>query len=67
MKDIPKFKVGDLVLLGNLKKHAPWFAKYMSFFCICKVINDMTLDLQEPSDHIYHASLVDIYLFMLVE
>ena len=39
IKEIPKFKVGDLVLKRNHKKHTPWDTKDMSKIHIFKVIN----------------------------
>ena len=65
--EISKFKVGDLVLLTNHKKHTPWDAKYMSNFHICKVINDRPYDLQNPSGHVCHNFVEDIQLLIPAE
>ena len=36
IKEIPKYKVSNLVLLRNWKKHTPLDAKYISFFSFLK-------------------------------
>ena len=51
VKELPKLEVGDLVLLKNHKKNTPWDAKYISTFCICKIINYHALDFQDLSVH----------------
>ena len=55
-KDLPKFKVGDLVLLkNNIKQN--WDARYMPHFCIWKVNNDRAYDLQDPTGHVRCATV----------
>ena len=44
-KDIPEFKVGDLVLVRNDQKKME--CKVYGTFEICKIINDRAYDLQD--------------------
>ena len=44
IKDIPKFKVGDILLLRNHKKHTTWDIRYMSDIWIYMVISDRAYD-----------------------
>ena len=44
-KELPKFKVGDLVLMKN-HKNQTWDAKYLPNFRICKTMNDRAYDLK---------------------
>ena len=49
--EIPKFKVGDLVLLKNHKEQI-WDTIYIPNLRIFKCINDRANDLQHPSGHV---------------
>ena len=64
-KDIPKFKVGDLVL-KNQKRNI-WDAIYMANFTIGKVLNDRAHDWQDPSGHVQWTAVADIHLLMPAE
>ena len=64
-KDLPKFKVRDLVLLKNHKQN--WDVKYRPNFQICIVINDRAYKLQDPSGHVTCATVADIQSLMTAE
>ena len=36
----------------------------MPNFCLCKVINDRSYDLQDPTVHVIHSSMADLQLLM---
>ena len=65
-KDLPKFKVADLVLLKDHKTQNR-DAKYMPKFCICKVINDRAYDLKDLTGHVRCAAVTDVQLLMPAE
>ena len=61
-KEVPKFKVCDLDY-SETTRNKPM---YVSDFHICRIINDWTYDLQDPSGHIHCASVADIQLLLPV-
>ena len=56
-KNLPNFKVGNLVFLKNHKKQN-WGTKYMPNFDTCKVINGRAYDIKGPywSSYMCHCS-----------
>ena len=46
--DIPKYKIGDLIMTKNFDKKSNWDAKYLPSFRIIRLIGTRELEVSDP-------------------
>ena len=59
--DIPKFKIGDLIMIKNFDKKLTWDAKYVPNFKVVKLIGTKQLEVSDPTSRLRKVNISDVH------
>ena len=60
-KDIPKFKIGDLIIIKNFENKLSWDTKYVPNFRIVKLIGTRQLEVSDLTGRLWNVNISDVH------
>ena len=58
--DVPKFKIGDLIMIKNFNKKSTWDTKYVPNFIVIKLIGTRQLEVSNLTGSPWKVNILDV-------
>ena len=59
--NVPKFKIGDFIMIKDFDKKSTWDAKYVSNFREVKLIGTRQLEVSDPTGGLRKVNIPDVH------